>query len=446
MATRRHFLAAVGATTAGGCLSDLPLVSQSTPCETGNIGTVEGSWPTLGGDSGHSGHTQDRGPGPDAETGWCAAVASDRQWTCYPVVAGGRVYLCDGQVEGEASGSGSGPLRDDLLALDASTGEEVWRTTTAGRAVDTPTVADGVVLLAVNAKSGTGVVQAFDAQSGSKEWRAVSENEFGGAPAVAGGIAFVTDRNSTVHAFAVGDGARRWKRRVGVDETTTEEASDANRTAGADGTAETDETTEEKIPDFNVNFGWPATVTGGAVYVAHSAMFGGGFPALYALDAESGWPQWEEFAFLGGLVAASSDAVFGNAFAQQLTSFSTEGGTYWTTKTEKSQTTPPATDGETVYVGGDRLWAFDAGTGEERWTADATTEEGPQPVVTKDAIYVFDGNDRLAVVGKDGTVRGRISGPVEIPFAVADGVLFAVTGLRRLEALVSGERAQTSRT
>jgi outer membrane protein assembly factor BamB len=434
MASRRQFVVAASAVAAGGCLSDVPLVSRSRPCESGNIESVEGEWPTLGGNAGRTGHTRDAGPGANAESGWCASVPSDQQWTAFPVVADGLVYACSGTESGAES------WRDRLRALDAATGEEQWNARTAGRVVEAPTVADGTVLLGVGTKAETGAVQAFDARTGTERWRTEFEAEIGGTPTVSGGVAFVTDRSSAVHALSVEDGARRWKRRVGVDETTESEfggnESGGNEVDG-NGSSGSETTEDEGIPTFDVNFGWPVSVAGDRVYVARSVMFGGGFPALYALDPDSGSVRWEELTFLEGMVAATDDAVFGN-FARQLAAIATNGQSRWSTKTDGVQATPPATDGSTVYVGGKRLSALDAGSGSERWTVGTNVEDAPQPVIAANAVYAFDGDDRLAVVGPDGTVRGRISGPVEVPFAVAGSALFAITGLRRLEAFVPG--------
>lgn len=434
MVSRRQFVAAASAVAAGGCLSDVPLVSRSRPCESGDIGSVEGEWPTLGGNAGRTGHTQDAGPGANAESGWCASVSSGQQWTAFPVVADGLVYACSGAESGAES------WRDRLRALDAATGEEQWNARTAGRIVDAPTIADGTVLLGAGTKAETGVVQAFDARSGTERWRTEFEAEIGGAPTVSGGVAFVTDRNSAVHALSVEDGTRRWKRRVGVDETTESEFGEnesGGNGADENGSGGNETTEDEGIPTFDVNFGWPVSVAGDGVYVARSVMFGGGVPALYALDPDSGSVRWEELTFLEGMVAATDDAVFGN-FAQQLTTISTNGQSRWNTKTDDVQITPPATDGSTVYVGGKRLSALDAGDGTELWTVETNVEDAPQPVIAAEAVYAFDGDDRLAVVGLDGTVLGHVSGPIEVPFAVAGNALFAITGLRRLEAFVPG--------
>lgn len=435
MASRRQFVAAASAVAAGGCLSDFPLVSRSRPCESGDIGSVDGEWPTLGGNPGRTGHTKDAGPGANAESGWCASVSSDQQWTAFPVVADGLVYACSGAESGAES------WRDHLHALDAATGEEQWNARTAGRIVEAPTVADGTVLIGVGTEAETGAVQAFDARTGTERWRTEFEAEIGGTPTVSKGVAFVTDRNSAVHALSAEDGTRRWTRRVGVDDTTGNgfgENESGGNESDENESRESETTEDEGIPTFNVNFGWPASVAGDRVYVARSVMFGGGIPALYALDADSGFVRWETLTFLEGMVAATDDAVFGN-FAQQLTAITTNGQSSWSTKTDDVQTTPPATDGSTVYVGGKRLSALDASGGAERWTVEMNVEDAPQPVIAANAVYAFDGDDRLAVVGPDGTVRGHISGPIEVPFAVAGNALFAITGLRRLEAFVPGE-------
>ena len=369
----------------------------------------------VGGGPAHTGRASGGGPGVESRVGWCATPPKGRVWSSYPAVANGSIFVGNGIEEGEGSAT------DWLSALDATSGDRLWEMRAAGRFIGTPAVADGTVVVSVGAR-GRGIVQGFDARTGEGRWRTRLDAELGAAPTVVDGSVFVSCQDDTVRSLRLDDGSERWR-------FTSPTAED-----------ETTATTESKAPDlFGGNFRWTPTVADDIVYVGSSA-FVGGVPGLFAIDAKSGELLWETLTFVSGMVTVVNGTVIANGMGKSLTTANAATGNRgWRTETEHLQTSAPATDGEAVYVGGERLFAFDIDGGDPLWQKELAAEDSIQPVVAGDSVYAFAEN-RVVVVGTDGTIRGRIRGPIGVPFAIAGRVLFALTGVRRLQAYVPADR------
>jgi outer membrane protein assembly factor BamB len=109
-----------------------------------------------------------------------------------PTLAEGRVYAAD------AGGS--------LFALDAGSGQDIWRNDTGLRLSAGPGVDAGVVV----ATSLDGDVVAYEADSGQERWRSRVSSEVVSSPAVGSGLAIVRSIDGRVFGFDLADGSRRW--------------------------------------------------------------------------------------------------------------------------------------------------------------------------------------------------------------------------------------------
>lgn len=116
-----------------------------------------------------------------------------------PAAANGMVYLGD-------------PEQDVLRALDAATGEYVWRSQNldfhreAGPAVAGCTVFVG---------TAGGNLVAVNAATGEKLWRAGLGGAVRVSPAVANGVVYVGDDGGQFHAIDAASGDRLWATRLG---------------------------------------------------------------------------------------------------------------------------------------------------------------------------------------------------------------------------------------
>jgi outer membrane protein assembly factor BamB len=90
----------------------------------------------------------------------------------------------------------------EAVALDATTGTELWRTGLGGSydAPDlyaTPAVANGVVYFG----AANGTVSALDASSGAVLWQAQTGGSTASSPAVVDGTLYIGSGNGTVSAY-----------------------------------------------------------------------------------------------------------------------------------------------------------------------------------------------------------------------------------------------------
>ncbi len=104
----------------------------------------------------------------------------------------GRIFASD------ASGA--------ILAFDATSGAQAWRTVLEAPVSSGPGAGDGLVVVG----GIDGAVVALDATSGAQRWTAVASSEVLAPPAVGGGVVVVRAIDGRIFGFDVADGTRRW--------------------------------------------------------------------------------------------------------------------------------------------------------------------------------------------------------------------------------------------
>jgi len=122
-----------------------------------------------------------------------------RYVTSPPVAADGKVFVMD--AEGRVS------------AIDARTGDQVWRTgTNPGDKRDKLAFGGGVAYAdgKLYVSSGWRQVLQLDARTGAIGWRARTSESIHGAPTVAGGRVFVVSIDNTLLTFDTATGAPGW--------------------------------------------------------------------------------------------------------------------------------------------------------------------------------------------------------------------------------------------
>ncbi len=119
-----------------------------------------------------------------------------------PAVADGMLYV------GFTSG--------DLVAYDASTGDERWRAAVGLRSESAPpypglpVVRDGVVFITSNGFDGA-ATEAYDAVTGARLWIAPAGDFSGSAPAPIEGIVVVGSDTGDLIGFDIATGAESWR-------------------------------------------------------------------------------------------------------------------------------------------------------------------------------------------------------------------------------------------
>lgn len=388
MPSRRRYLAATGTVTLAslsGCSSVVGRPSPSEPPAPAtpaleperHIYGADGEWSSFGCNAANtrSVHGIDAGEAPvdGVSEDWRVPVNGvDRD---APVVANGRVFLSSG---------------DGLRVLDAADGAESWR---ADGVEDVPVVRDGTAYVAD--RDGR-AIRALAVDDGAERWTVpvdappVGATQYPGRPVIAGA-------GETVLALDPETGEEVWSRRVfgavlphppvwnGYAVAVTTQAGEVALLRLSDGSgvwryglpspptcppsADTDsvyitcrngntyalgeEDPSGREPRWSVDTGWSAAGLG----VDSGMVFAGTTGDLHAIDAGTGEVRWRH---------AIGD---------------------W-------RHTAPAVGRDTLFVGGDRLWALDPTEGggnagpPVRFERSFHGRVGPGPVLDNGTLYV----------------------------------------------------------
>lgn len=159
-----------------------------------------------------------------------------------------------------------GTADNQLLALDATSGEVMWRVPTEHSIWAQPAYKDGVVYVGSLDKN----VYALDAETGAVRWRTLLSGAIAGRPMVNGDLMYVTSFDRKLHALFIDTGEEAWS----VD-------------AG--------------------DWIWgAATLDDGVVYFADAA------GVVYAVDSETGAERWTQQ--VSGVVQTSPTVANGRLF------------------------------------------------------------------------------------------------------------------------------------
>ena len=110
-----------------------------------------------------------------------------------PKPVGGRVYAAD--------------ARGHVMALDATTGQNLWSKDTSRELTAGPGYGDGLVLVG----TGDGEVVALDAESGAEKWVARVSSEVLAVPAAARGVVVVHSIDGRIAGLDAATGKPRWQ-------------------------------------------------------------------------------------------------------------------------------------------------------------------------------------------------------------------------------------------
>ncbi|WP_416984241.1 PQQ-binding-like beta-propeller repeat protein [Streptomyces sp. T028] len=295
----------------------------------------------------------------------------------HPRVAGDLVYA--------ASNDGT------LYAVDVASGKRRWSYTTGAALGSAPWVLGGVAYLG----SDDGGLYALDARSGRKRW-AFRTGGIVHSPVVTGGVAYIGSSDGHLYAVDVSDGSRLWRFRTGHDTHSPTVAGETVYVGCSDTSLyAVDAATGKERWRFTTAgaVSWFPVVTGGLVY------FGSTDQNLYAVRVSGGQEAWRAkgVSAKAGPLVARGTVYCGSG--RDLRAWDAETGEKrWSLTTDGDVGAPAVADG-VVYAGSSdqRLYAVDADSGERRWTFTAGAEVGP-PTATADAVYFGGADSRLYAV------------------------------------------------
>lgn len=115
-----------------------------------------------------------------------------------PTVASGVIYF--------------GSRNDNVYALNAGNGTEIWHHNTGGAVFASPQVADGVVYAGMSdGGAGNNSIMALNIKDGSMRWRHTITNYAGANIVVNNNVIYVGSSDSVVYALKAANGSQMWK-------------------------------------------------------------------------------------------------------------------------------------------------------------------------------------------------------------------------------------------
>lgn len=415
--TRRTVVRAVGGAVGVGLVgpeSTAGRIAGTDRTERRNVGTVAenvvrnqtaSNWPQLHGDAAKTGAAPS---GPTTPNVTWRYDEGDETWYGRPVVDE-SVYVA---------------TSESLLSLTTD-GEKRWASDD-GLVYSTPAVADGIVYVGAGATEGgddggtESALVAFEAETGTELWRTSRVGESMGVPTVADGTVYVVSpatmrRNGRLYAVDAASGKVQWCFDLGTTGSSGHTTAPVAVTEGvvyvaAGGLYALDAETGEQRWVTNTDttlkgVGKNApTVVGDTVYVGTGG-YGGRFYAVSTADGSVQWTyQVTDKSGFDGVGQFTSAAVHkGSVFVVYQGIDNTPSGVYafdaaegskrWFT--ENDRFVSPVAAGTLVYVG---TMAFDAADGAVLWRVDA---ENPTSVALDDGVLYTGGASVLAVTTDD---------------------------------------------
>ena len=273
-----------------------------------------------------------------------------------------------------------------LYALNAETGNIIWKYQTDGGIVSRPAIADDSIFIG----SEDHRLHVVSGRSGSLLWTYYTNGPIRSSPFVAHGHVFIGSDDMSVHAVNINGGRGIWQvDTIGEIRATpfvTQEEIYAGNEAG-----------EFYCMDFRGGIKWrfkaKRAITSSAVVADGLVFFCSLDKYIYALDAKSGYLIWR---FKMGQGSISSPCIAENL----LYTGSIDGNIYcvntnnakevWSYQTENQVTGSPIVFEDELYCGSvdGNLYCLDRQNGQLRWKFNTNQPITATPAAGNDRIYI----------------------------------------------------------
>ncbi len=285
-----------------------------------------------------------------------------------------------------------------LYALNAKSGDFIWKAPTKAGICSSPAMAGEEVIIG----SEDNYIYAFDARRGSQSWSYRTGAAVRSSPKVFKDQVFVGSDDQYIYALNVATGQTDWKYRAW-------------------------------------NFVRSSAGSGrGLVYIGSSD------GNLYALDVVNGTLKWKLHTL--GAIIGTPQVVGNNVIVGSMDNYiyavdADTGYTSWRFECQRPVSSSPAVSGERLLIGSSDgyMYALDARTGRESWRYDTGSQITSSPRVSPatDAVYFGAVNNYVYSLDlSSGEVRWRYKtrGPVVSSPAVEDGIVYIGSLDRKLYA------------
>ena len=295
----------------------------------------------------------------------------------------------------------------DVVALDAQTGREIWRSET-GLTLDVPpTVTEDRIYV-----GGAAKLLAFDKFSGTQHWQA--DVELAGAPAATNSTVYLSSRDGRLLALDTANGAPRWQFQSSSALASAPTVAGDTVFVGSQDRHlyAVDRETGQQRWRYRTGNGVAST----PLVVANTVFFGSNDEFVYALDTATGDERWR-FRTGNDVFASpviSGPTLFIGSYDGNLYAIDVETGKErWHFETGKPIKSTAAIEGDTVYVGsGDgTLYGLDAATGQLLSQFETDSQLYTAPVVAEEQILLVGGKGQLWALNRTLTPNNPVAEP-----------------------------------
>lgn len=300
-------------------------------------------------------------------------------------------FLCEDEIRSTAWVEGQvlyvGCYDHNLYALDARTGQFLWKYATEGGVPSSPSRWKDTVFVG----SEDGSVYAIHASQGTLLWTFRTEGRVRSSPRLAYEHVFIGSDDGYLYVLHALTGRLAWKSRaVGPVRSTPLVVEDTVFFGSEDGTIYAlDVRTGETRWRFHTSLG----VTSSPAPFGDLVLVGSRDHHVYALNRKSGWAVWR---YRAGHHVISSPCVWeGRAFVGcadgNLYALDAESGRFlWKFATEGQVTSSPRVAEGAVYVGSvdGAVYSVDAKTGKLRWQFQTGGAVVASPTVANGLVYI----------------------------------------------------------
>lgn len=338
--------------------------------------------------------------------------------------------VCDGIAYYRPIPGGVSPEVKPLVAVDATTGTELWRKDPPVSEPRTsfwggPAIADGLLVM----PTLSGLLVGMDAKTGEERWLFDLQGQTSNChPALVDGVIYASD-NAAVNAIAIGnEGEWLWKTSLGDGVSAV-----VSGTVSVDG-------------DY---------VVVSSIGSAPESEQEEEATTIHVLDKSNGSELYryqfqdvgraDRFAIQDGMLYSQDTLNGGAGRRSYFFSMTIDGDRRWTSRKPPQSASYPAVSGDFVCLAHDTTaFCLDAATGEMLWQTPLSHDVYPAVVLIDDVMYVGGASSTSSIFALDPT-NGRLLKTIDVPFEGAqiagntDGGILIVRSGMNLIALANLE-------
>jgi outer membrane protein assembly factor BamB/tRNA A-37 threonylcarbamoyl transferase component Bud32 len=309
-------------------------------------------------------------------------------------------FSCADEIRGSACYANGvvyfGSYDQHLYAVNAESGNLIWKYQTDGGIVSRPAVLDDSVYIG----SEDNRLHVVSARSGSLLWTYYTKGPVRSSPFLAHGHVFIGSDDFNVHAININGGRGIWQIDTIAEIRSTPFVTQDEVYAG-------NESGEFYCIDFRGGIKWryksKRAITSSAVVADGMVMFCSLDKHIYALDAKSGYLIWRFKMDKGSISSpcvadglAYTGSIDGNIYCININNAKE----VWRFQTDHQVTGSPIVLGDGLYCGSvdGHLYCLDNQTGHLRWKFKTDKPITATPVAENDMIFIGSTNNQFYAI------------------------------------------------